>query len=213
MAEHADFDPEEILDYYELGAELKKLDAVASAAEAHGILVGQLCGGLKLDGIMWLKQFLMAVGVKREPAEDQRSWFFALQDLSAAELANAGMSFRPLLPDDEDPLSERLEAVGDWCSGFLAGFGSAGHSADKGLSDDIDMALRDFAEISKIDIDVHGDSDFEEENAYMELVEYMKTVALLIYTEFGLSRQPIHTMARDNDEPWDDEPPISPTLH
>lgn len=212
MTGHTDFDPDEILDYYELGAELKKMDAVASPAEAHGILIGQLCGGLKLDGMMWLKQFLMAVGVKREPVEDQRNWFYALQDLSAAELANAGMSFRPLLPDDEDPLSERLEAVGDWCSGFLAGFGSAGHSDEEKLSDDIDAALRDFSEIAKIDTDVDGDSDFEEENAYMELMEYMKTVALLIYTEFGLARQPVHTMARDNGLA-DDEPPISPTLH
>lgn len=205
MSEPADFDADEILDYYELGAELKKVDAVASAAEAHGILVGQLCGGLKLDGLMWLKQFLLGIGVKREPAEDQRAWFYALLDLTGKELANAGMSFQPLLPDDEDPLGDRLEAVGDWCSGFLAGFGSAGHSDDKALSDDITVALKDFAEISKIDVEVTGDSDTEEETAYMELTEYMKTVALLIYTEFGLTRQPVYTMAQDQDQP--------PTLH
>ncbi|MDX1694813.1 MAG: UPF0149 family protein [Ketobacteraceae bacterium] len=196
------FEPGEVLDYYELGAELKRMDAVASAAEAHGILVGQLCGGLKLDGLMWLKQFLQAVGVKREPAEDQRQWFYALQDFTAKELADSTLGFQPLLPDDDDPLDERLEAVGDWCSGFMAGFGSAGHSQDEPLPDDIHAAIRDFSEISKIDIEVNGDSDFEEETAYMELTEYMKTVAMLIYTEFGLARQPLHTMPSD-----------SPTLH
>ena len=207
MSEPMDFSVDEILDYYELGAELKKVDAVASAAEAHGILVGQLCGGLKLDGIMWLKQYLQGIGVKREPAEDQRAWFYALLDLSSKELANAGMSFHPLLPDDEDPLGDRLEAVGDWCSGFLAGFGSAGSSSDETLPEDIAAALKDFAEISKIDVDVEGDADLEEENAYIELTEYMKTVALLIYTEFGLSRQPVDTMAQDIDQDH------SPTLH
>ena len=60
-----DEDPQDILDYYELGAELKRIEAVATSAEAHGILVGQLAGGLKLDGLMWLKQFLMGIGVKR----------------------------------------------------------------------------------------------------------------------------------------------------
>ena len=207
------FDPDEVLDYYELGAELKKVDAVASAAEAHGILVGQLCGGLKLDGLMWLKQFLLAVGVKREPVEDQRQWFYALEDLTARELADSRLGFRPLLPDDDDPLADRLEAVGDWCSGFMAGFASAGHSADEQLPDDIESAIRDFSEISRIETDVDGDGDIEEENAYMELTEYMKTVAMLIYTEFGLTRQPLHTMPQDSNGQQGDEASHSPTLH
>ncbi|MCG8315431.1 MAG: UPF0149 family protein [Pseudomonadales bacterium] len=202
-----DFDADQILDYYELDAELKKIKAVASAAEAHGILVGQLCGGLKLDGLMWLKQFLIGVGVKREPAEDQRNWFYQLQDLTAKQLASAEMDFQLLLPDDEDPLTERLEAVGDWSSGFLAGYGSSGASAatKEAVPDDMSAALKDLVEISKIDIEVNGDNSFEEENAYVELVEYLKTVALLIYTELGLARQPLHTMAADD--------PSNHTLH
>lgn len=205
-----DFDPDQILDYYELGAELKSIAAVASAAEAHGILVGQMAGGLKLDGLMWLKQFLLGVGVKREPSEEQRDWFYQLQSLTEKELNDVAMVFRPLLPDDEDPISERLEAVGDWCSGFLAGFGSAGHTHETKLPDEIAGALKDLSEIAKIEINVPGGGDVEEENAYMELVEYLRAVAMLIYTEFGLTRQPMHTMPQEGDNPADETPP---TLH
>lgn len=203
-----DFDPDQILDYYEFEAELNKIKAVASPAEAHGILVGQLCGGLKLDGLMWLKQYLLGIGVKREPAEEQRNWFYQLQDLTVKELASAELTFKPLLPDDEDPLSERLEAIGDWSSGFLAGFGSSGHTDEKTFPEDITAAIKDLTEISKIDIEVDDEIGFEEETAYLELVEYLKTVALLIYTEFGLTRQPLHTMPQD-----DETPDNNPTLH
>lgn len=200
-----DFDPDQFLDYYEFAAEIKKVDAVASAAEAHGILIGQLSGGLQLDGLMWLKQFLLGIGVKREPVEDQRNWFYQFHEISAKALADAELTFQLLLPDDDDPLEERLEAVGDWCSGFLAGFASAGHADADKLPEDIAAAIKDLVEITKVDIEVEGEVGFEEENAYFQLVEYLKTVALLIYTEFGLSRQPMHTMQQDDDTP--------PTLH
>ncbi|MCG8671022.1 MAG: YecA family protein, partial [Pseudomonadales bacterium] len=175
-----DFDPDQFLDYYEFGAELKKIDAVASAAEAHGILVGQLGGGLKLDGLMWLKQFLLGIGVKREPKEDQRQWFYQFHELTGNALADPELSFQLLLPDDDDPLEDRLEAVGDWCSGFLAGFGSAGHSDTDSLPEDIAAALKDMVEISKVDVEIEGEIGFEEENAYLQLVEYLKTVALSV---------------------------------
>ncbi|PIE41525.1 MAG: hypothetical protein CSA49_02910 [Gammaproteobacteria bacterium] len=197
-----DFDPEQFLDYYEFAAEIKKVASVASAAEAHGILIGQLSGGLKLDGLMWLKQFLMGIGVKREPAEDQRNWFYQFHELTGKALADPELKFQLLLPDDDDPLTERLEAVGDWCSGFLVGFASTGHEQ---LPDDIAAAIKDLTEITKIDIEIDGEVGFAEENAYCQLVEYLKTVALLIYTEYGLSRQPLHTMQTGDD--------IPPTLH
>ena len=64
--------PEDILDYYELEAELGKIQALTSPSEAHGILCGQLSGGMKADGLAWLKLYLPNLGVKREPWEDSR---------------------------------------------------------------------------------------------------------------------------------------------
>lgn len=182
MMAEADF----FLDYYELEAELKKMQAAASAAEAHGILAGQLAAGLRLEALMWLKQFLPAVGVKREPPEAQREWFYQLRDASKQALASPEFSFTLLLPEDDEPMSQRLEAVGDWASGFLAGFGSVGQPENKPLSADITQAFRDLSEISKIDIEI-DDASMGDETAYIELVEYLKTVALLCFTEYGIA--------------------------
>lgn len=192
---------DDILDYYELDAELKRVDAVASTAEAHGIMAGQLCGGLKLDGLMWLRQFLIGVGVKREPAEDQRQWFYEFHRLSSEQLQSIEMDFVPLLPDDSEPVPARLDAIGDWASGFLAGFGTSGNDfTDSKIPPDLQSALRDLTEISKIDIDVDDELENDDEIALFELTEYLKLVALLAYTEWGVSRQGLHTMPQDSSQ-------------
>ena len=178
--------PEDVLDYYELEAELGKIQALASPSEAHGILCGQLSGGLKADGMAWLKLFLPNLGVKRDPWEDSREWFFELRNFTLEELADDQFNFMPLLPDDEDPLEMRLSALAEWCSGFLAGFGSTGQRRQDDFTEDTLMALRDLQQISQVDTDI---TEAEEgENAYFEVVEYVRMAALMLFTEFALDR-------------------------
>lgn len=178
--------PEDVLDYYELEAELGKIQALATPSEAHGILCGQLSGGLKVDGLAWLKLFLPNLGVKREPWEDSREWFFELRSLTLSELADDQFNFMPILPDDEDPLETRLTALAEWCSGFLAGFGTTGERNKDDFSEDCLMALRDLQQISQVDTEIEEEEMGE--NAYFEVLEYVRMAALMLFTEFALSR-------------------------
>lgn len=178
--------PEDVLDYYELEAELGKIQALATPSEAHGILCGQLSGGLKVDGVAWLKLFLPNLGVKREPWEDSREWFFELRNLTLTELVDDQFNFMPILPDDEDPLETRLAALAEWCSGFLAGFGTTGERSKDDFSEDCLMALRDLQQISQVDTEIEEEEMGE--NAYFEVLEYVRMAALMLFTEFALSR-------------------------
>ena len=187
---------DQILDYYELEAELKKLETTASTEEAHGILVGQLCGGNKLEGLSWLKQYLPDIGVKRDPWDDTREWFYALRKFVVEDLNDPEFAFQLLLPDDDEPLSRRLSAVGEWCSGFLAGFGTTGERDEKQYPDDVRSTFRDFSSISQIDADVveaNGDESEdgsaqedaeEQEKDYFEVVEYIRMATLIVFNEF-----------------------------
>ncbi len=178
--------PEDILDYYELEAELGKIQALTSPSEAHGILCGQLSGGMKADGLAWLKLYLPNLGVKREPWEDSREWFFQLRNFTLEELTDDQFNFMPLLPDDEDPLQQRLTSLAEWCSGFLAGFGSTGERKKEDFSEDCLMALRDLQQISQVDTDVEEEEMGE--SAFYEVLEYVRMAALMLFTEFALDR-------------------------
>ena len=188
IAEMSEFERELVLDFYELQAELEKMKAVATASEAHGIICGQLAGGIQLDGIMWLQQFLMGLGIKNEPSQGTQKWFLQLYKYCLEELNETEITFQPLLPDDQDDLNQRLEEIGSWCSGFLAGFGSTGERDERTFSEEIQDVFRDLAAITQVDTEIQGEADEEEEIAYTELLEFVRVAVLMIFMEFGLKR-------------------------
>ena len=94
------------------------------------------------------------------------------------------LGFSPLLPDDERPLAERVQALTLWCEGFLYGLGLTGTS-DANLSSQAAEAVRDLAEITRADVELSGDSE-EDETAFTELQEFLWVAAMLIHEERGL---------------------------
>jgi uncharacterized protein YgfB (UPF0149 family) len=151
------------------------------AAEAHGCLCGALCARRDYGFDEWLVEIL-----PDESARDARS----LEDLhasSVAVLAGGDMAFKPLLPDDEQPLGERVEALGAWCQGFLYGFGAAGTASRGRLPEDVAEMLGDLAQVSRAG-GVGSEALEVEEEAYAELVEFLRVGVQLIYDELAALR-------------------------
>jgi uncharacterized protein YgfB (UPF0149 family) len=96
-------------------------------------------------------------------------------------LADPELGFEPLLPEDDRPLTERAEAMVDWCRGFLGGFGLAGTAAHAQLSDEAQEILRDVATIAGSSFDF-GDED-EDEDALIEVQEFVRIGVMLLHTE------------------------------
>ncbi|MCJ8168274.1 UPF0149 family protein [Atopomonas sediminilitoris] len=151
-----------------------------SPAELHGHLLGYLCAGVELDDATWLGA---AAELLTQP---QGVWPEALgmalkglRAMSAKELGDGEMAVVVLLPGDDMPLVERSRALGQWCQGFLAGFGLAGASLS--LSEDAQEVLTDLAAIAQIAGEAN-DSD-EAEGDYMEVQEYLRVAPLLLFSE------------------------------
>ena len=92
-----------------------------------------------------------------------------------------------LLPDDDSDFSERIECLGQWCQGFLAGFAAGGkeRQAKQGqqqYSAEVSEALSDIAAISQIGL---GDDEAPEqsETDFFEITEYVRLAALTIYLD------------------------------
>ncbi|MBU25080.1 MAG: hypothetical protein CMD99_03510 [Gammaproteobacteria bacterium] len=92
-----------------------------------------------------------------------------------------GLDFELLLPDDDELIEERADALGAWCGSFLAGLGLSGEiSKDRDLSEDVRQALEDLSEIARIETGGHDESL---EKAFAVVSEHVRLAALMVATE------------------------------
>jgi yecA family protein len=186
----------EISDLEEL---LYRVDATMVAAEAHGALCGMLCARGTVELSEWVDH---VVGEQEQGSELLHDVVHKLSDLhqSTLEMMNdATAEFRLLLPDDDEPLPERVDALAAWCQGFVYGLAAGGITEESELPEDTDELLKDMIEISRARHDA-DDEEAEEtdanddEVAYMEIEEYVRMGVLLMYEELQplQSTQTIH---------------------
>ncbi len=147
-------------------------------AECHGVACGLLCRmpDARLDSFLGLLDMLELVN---KPGS---TFCLALEELLTAsreQLADEDMGLALWLPADDELLEERTMALASWCNGFLAGLGSSGEDVVQALSDDAAEALRDLQQISKAVVADINETE-EEETAFVEIVEYLRVVVLMI---------------------------------
>jgi uncharacterized protein len=154
------------------------------AAEAHGCLCGALCVRSGFGFGDWLDEILPDTVTLPDPDGPLADLF----EQSAAELAAPDMEFDPLLPDDNASLDERVDALSAWCQGFLYGFGTAAPVGRPAATGEVAEVLADFAEISRGG-SVGMDPTEIEEDAYMELVEFLRVGVQLVYDALRVERR------------------------
>lgn len=88
-----------------------------------------------------------------------------------------------MLPTDDNPLWHRLEALADWCKGFLEGVELAELPTEalRQSSPLVREVLEDLAQIK--DVSLREIDSQENEKAYIELVEFVRVGALLFHAE------------------------------
>ena len=166
----------------DIDALVGRLRLGTAASELHGSLCGYLAGGGSLRGTSILAA-LQLDGEATDVDADDLALLDRLARQSETELADPELGFEPLLPEDDRPLAERAEAMADWCRGFLGGFGLAGTTAHAQLSDEAQEVLRDLGTVAGSSFDF-GDEE-EDEDALVEVQEFVRVAAMLLYTECG----------------------------
>ncbi|MGH8604214.1 MAG: UPF0149 family protein, partial [Gammaproteobacteria bacterium] len=116
-------------EYRELKRALLLARSLSGVAESHGILCGLLCGGATLGTQSWFDHVLGNEGSGCDAPQETLDLLAQIAEETVRAMDNAEAPFLPLLPDDDEPVSERAAALVDWCEGFLFGFGMNG-SAD-----------------------------------------------------------------------------------
>ncbi len=171
-----------VLDFDQVQAVLERHEIHANASEVHGVIAGMLSGGTKMDSIDWLipvSDFFNQGLEFNNAVEGELQLMFK----SICEnLLDEDMPFTPLLPSDDEDLNVRSAALSSWTEGFMSGF-ALNKAVLADASDDVNEAIRDFAEISKMATDL--DDNEENENAFFEVHEYVRISALMCFDELG----------------------------
>ena len=154
---------------------------VVSPSELHGLFCGQLAAGSRLEPDAILRTGCELMDVDALSEESSKMGVLALYQCALAQLQSADMSFQLLLPDDETELTQRVQMLASWCTGFLAGFGLQGNHSNSTLSAETTETLQDLSQIAQIEVDIE-ESD-ENEADMMEVQEYVRMACLMLFTE------------------------------
>jgi uncharacterized protein YgfB (UPF0149 family) len=196
------------LEYDTLHDSLVHAGVVLALPELHGAICGALCAGGTDAAVRWLEQ-AFADDIDPESLVPVRDSLQDLVDASFRMLDGETLAFEPLLPNDDAPLPEQVQALAAWCQGFLAALGecapeiAAGRGKRPRASEarpaadrdaqaeqaDIAEILSDFAEISRAGITDEDAADRDQADfALAELKEYTRVSAQLVFDELRARR-------------------------
>lgn len=164
---------------------LEEAGSPLSLAELHGGLCGVFCAGGRISGRDWLDT---QVDDCAAPAEDVGALAAQLEDLEDEcwrTLSGTSMEFQPLLPDDQEALAPRVEALALWCHGFISGLVMGGYEPDddrREAPEGLEEIVQDLAAISQAGTDAKELSNPESaEELLVELTEYVRVGVQIVF--------------------------------
>ena len=152
-----------------------------SPAELHGVMVGHLAAGARLEPSVLLQTACELMDINSLSHESSKVTLLELYTASCQALESLDLEFELLLPDDDNEIAQRAEALGRWCQSFLSGFGLYGKHTDASLSSEAKETLNDLGQIAQISTDLEELDEHEAD--LMEVQEYVRMAALMLFTE------------------------------
>jgi len=171
---------------------LRGAGALGEPAELHGQLCGLVCLLGPQAGAAWVADVLSDGAGDEQASRRAAGSLLPLAESTCNALGTGDLSLVLLLPDDDEPLELRADALGHWCQGFLHGLGIAGAGAASsraaGNHEIVREVVADFSRISQAGF-VGDDTEEEAESAYAELVEYVRAAVQLLFEELAPVRE------------------------
>ncbi|OEY65671.1 UPF0149 family protein [Marinobacter sp. X15-166B] len=160
--------------------------AFSHPSELHGVLCGRFAAGGRINDQDWLSMVCEHMGVPLQTLEEspQLAGFMAQAYADTLQLMQRDdLSFHPLLPDDDYPLEQQLQALSAWIRGFLEGMALVAGESLGNAPDEIRELIEDMVAISQVS---DAEEDSEEGNQQLtEIIEYVRLGALAVFTEFN----------------------------
>ena len=172
------------LHYDNFEAALRRALAPAAPEDLHVAFCGLYCVSPETARGAFDARVLEIHGAAVEADAACRASFELLLDKTVRGLTEGRMAFELLLPGDDHDLVERADSLSSWCQGFLFGMTLGGRDDLTTLPAFAREVVDDLVEITRAGFDSEQDIEVAE-NAYAELVEYVRVGVQLVYEELN----------------------------
>ena len=171
----------------ELNQQLKSAGIGINATELHGFLSGLICGGLKDQS--WLPLLYQFSNDNHAYPTALIQPITEIYEQIGKTLGDVeGFAFELGLTEDESVFA-RADSLSDWANQFLLGLGLVQAELDKEKGE-IGEAVDDLQDICQLGYE-EDDNEEELAEALEEIIEYVRTIAMLFYTHFNDDAQEI----------------------
>ncbi len=160
---------------------LEPFEPPVGPAYLHGLWCGLIAGEQYCKPQDWVDLAWDATDVWPTLSQKAQALLLQLAEQTIVGLSTFDFGFWLLLPDDEVTLQLRADALNDWCEGFVYGLHNQRYQHTL-LTGDGAQALADITKIGEIDFGIIECE--EEEQSYMEIVEFVRIAVLTIHQNF-----------------------------
>ena len=192
---------DQAIDHDEIDGALKRCGSTWNAAQVHGLLCSRLAVGGAEGARRWFEQVLDETDPDNALRTECEHMLDSLCAITWRQLVERQSEIALVLPGDEDATDLRAESMAQWCEGYLHGLVAEKHSdqlKEKLAAEPLADVIKDMLQITRAAADDDGDEKGME-NAYAELVEYLRVATQLVYEELADFRSPAEDTLRRDD--------------
>ncbi|AIY65965.1 UPF0149 family protein [Pseudoalteromonas piratica] len=171
-------------DYQATQVTLEQNELFIMPSEVHGVITGLLACGVDIEDKEYLTILSDVFNDGIAFSGDLKKLLVGFYSQIRSTLDNRELQFELYLPDEDESLHDRANALVAWVSGFLLGFGLKQKDYGR-LSAEVKEVIHDFTEINQMDTTF--DETEEDKQAFHEVVEYVRISVHLCFAELGKS--------------------------
>ncbi|HFD86071.1 MAG TPA: hypothetical protein ENJ35_00155 [Gammaproteobacteria bacterium] len=172
----------ELPDYDDIGEALMRSSAVISPAELHGMACGLLIKDASTPSGKLQELVLGQIDRGDVLDSETAAVIDKLHAVTLHQLQDSELGFDLLAPDEDEPLEARISAACDWARGLIYGLAEQGVKTKECPTDTADF-LQDCLTLASNEYNVDEGSDEENEQLYMELLEFLRMGTLMAQEE------------------------------
>jgi len=113
-------------DIPDLEDQLFELDAALGGIESHGAICGMLCAQGSTEASQWLLHVLGEHEESNAALQSVGKKLLQIHQITISQMNDTDAEFELMLPDEDESLEDRVEALGAWCQGFVYGLAAGG---------------------------------------------------------------------------------------